>query len=142
MKRRGFSLIEVLIAIMVLGIAVAGLLHGVSASLVSSKENERQSRAALLAAGRMELLRVDGYFEAGRTEGEFEDAQSLFRWAQTIEETSIPGLFHVTVRVDHTGSDREVYTLETLLFDPPMESTATSQRPGSREELQRGRSQQ
>lgn len=140
--KRGFSLIEVLIAIMVLGIAVAGLLHGVSASLVSSKENELQTRAALLAAGRIELLRVDGYLETGQEQGEFEDSQSLFRWAQTIEETSVPGLFHVTVRVENTGTQREVYALETLLFDPPLETTATSERPDSREELQRGRSQQ
>ena len=52
MKRNaGFSLIEVMCAVLILGIGIAGLTQGITTALASSKEAEVQTAAALLAAG-------------------------------------------------------------------------------------------
>jgi prepilin-type N-terminal cleavage/methylation domain-containing protein len=47
----GFSLIEIMVAILILGIALVGLTQGITSSLTASKESELQTTAALIAAG-------------------------------------------------------------------------------------------
>jgi prepilin-type N-terminal cleavage/methylation domain-containing protein len=125
----GFSLIEVLCAILVLGIGMVGLTQGLSSALAASKEVEWQTAAALLAAGRMETIRAEGYLTEGVEEGE-EEKGSPFQWQQTITATSIPGLHEVSVVVQRRGSEKPLYELRTLLFDPPLETD--SSRAGDR----------
>jgi type IV pilus assembly protein PilV len=97
----GFSLIEVMVAIVILGVGVAGLTHGLNTAVGSSKESELQTAAALLAAGQIEMLRADVYIIAGDDEGEGGTGLELYRWRQSIVETTPPGLFEVTVTVEH-----------------------------------------
>ena len=54
----GFSLVEVMVAILILGIALVGLTQGITTALSSSKESELQTVAALFAAGQIETLRA------------------------------------------------------------------------------------
>src|SRR5579863_4060072 len=56
----GFSLVEILCAVLILGIALTGLVQGVTTGLSSSKESELQTVAALFAAGQMETVRAEG----------------------------------------------------------------------------------
>jgi prepilin-type N-terminal cleavage/methylation domain-containing protein len=119
----GFSLIEVMIAILVLGIGIAGLTLGITTALTSSKEAERQTAAALLAAGRIETLRAEGYVVEGEDEGTGEDDLAKYQWRQTVSPTSIDGLFDVKVKVTWASSGDLIYELQTLLFDPPVYST-------------------
>lgn len=119
-KSAGFSLVEVMCAVLILGIGLAGLTEGVTLALSSSKESEMQSAAALLAAGQIELVRADGYIVAGESEGDGEGDLDRFRWKQTITETKTEGLFEVTVIVEQASTGQEVYELKTMLFDPPL----------------------
>ena len=56
--RAAFSLVEVMVAIVILAIALTGLTQGITTALGSSKESELQTTAALFAAGQIELLRA------------------------------------------------------------------------------------
>lgn len=132
----GFSLLEVMCAILVLGIGLAGLTQGITQALSSSKESEMQTAAVLIASGQIEALRTDGFLEEGDTEGELTGALSLYRWKQSITTTPIDGLYEVKVRVDHAESGATLYELQTLLFDASnlsLEDTASARRdaPGS-----------
>ena len=117
-SQAAFSLVEVMCAILVLGIGVAGLTQGISTALGSSKESEVQSTAALLAAGRMELLRADGYLTDGTREGSGDEGFSLYRWRETVSATSIDGLHEVEVAIENSKSGKLIYELKTMLFDP------------------------
>ena len=117
-SQRGFSLVEVMCAILILGIAVAGLTQGITSALGASKESELQTTAALIAAGRIETLRAEGYVTDGVEQGEFGEGLSLYRWEQTITGTSIDGLHEVSVVVENSKSGQTIYELRTLLFDP------------------------
>ena len=114
--KAGFSLIEILIAMMVLGVAVVGLTEGVTVALRSNKESELQSTAALFASGIIETLRAEGDFENGETEGDCGDDLALYRWKQTIKDASLDGLHEVTVTVENAKSGKEIYELQTMLF--------------------------
>jgi prepilin-type N-terminal cleavage/methylation domain-containing protein len=119
-RRRGFSLIEVLCAVMILGIAIAGLTQGLTTALTSNHEAEIQTAATLLAAGQIETLRAEGYILEGETEGEGEGNLSGYKWKQNVTETKLEGLYEVKVRVERSSGGEEIYELTTLLFDPPV----------------------
>jgi len=122
-RTAGFSLIEVMCAILILGIGLVGLTQGLTTALSSSKESELQTSAALIAAGRMETLRADGYLKDGVEDGEGGEGFALYRWKQTISSTTIDGLHEVEVVVENAKSGKTIYELRTLLFDPPLDSS-------------------
>ncbi len=119
-RQSAFSLIEVMVAIMILGIGLAGLVHGITTALVSSKEAETQSVAAHLAAGQIELLRADGYILEGETSGQFDGDLAVYSWRQEVTQTVPEGLYEVTVTIERTESGEELFELRTMLFDPPV----------------------
>ncbi len=122
-RRRGFSLLEVLVAMLVLGVGIVGITEGVTLALRSSKEAEVQTRAALLAAGRLETLRAEGYLIEGEDQGEFGADFPHLGWIQTVARTDLEGLYQVTVTVEDTRSGESIYELKTLLFDAPYSSS-------------------
>ena len=113
-------MVEVMVAILILGIALVGLVEGVNTALLSNKDSEAQTSAALLAAGQIEALRADALgIEDGEKEGDFGDELPLYRWRQTIRGTQTEGLHDVTVVVENSKSGKMVYELKTMLFEKP-----------------------
>ena len=122
-RNAGFSLVEIMCAILVLGIALVGLTEGITTALSSARDSELQTAAALVAAGQIETLRAEGYIVDGETEGECGEVLPLYRWKQSITSTSINGLHEVEVVVENSKSAQAVYELRTLLFDSPGDTT-------------------
>ena len=123
-RNAGFSLVEVMCAILILGIAMVGLTLGITTALSSNKESELQTTAALLAAGQIELLQADKILTDGVQEGEFGAGLALYRWKQTVSSTAISGLHEVEVTVENSKTGKAIYELRTMLFDPPSESAS------------------
>jgi general secretion pathway protein I len=59
MNRRGFTLLEVMVATLIMGIAVVGVLSGISNSLHNAARLADYDRAALLARSKMDELLVN-----------------------------------------------------------------------------------
>lgn len=123
-SQAGFSLVEVMISILILGVALTGLTAGIATALRSTRESEVRTAAALVAAGTIETLRAEGYLVAGSTEGACGDALPAARWHQTLSTTELDGLFQVRVAIRNEETGHTLFELETLLFDPPF-STVT-----------------
>ena len=121
----GFSLVEVLCAIVILGVALVGLTEGLTVALHSTKDSELQTTAALFAAGQIETLRATGGLEDGDTEGDCGEGLSLYRWKQTISAAGLEGLHQVSVTVEDTRTTKAIYELQTLLFEAPDEPSMT-----------------
>jgi prepilin-type N-terminal cleavage/methylation domain-containing protein len=122
----GFSLIEVMVAILILGIALTGLVHGITTALASSKESELQTVAALFAQGKIEELRATHELDNGDESGDCGTALPLYRWTETIAGTDIAGLHEVSVMVMQAQTGREIYELKTLLFEPDDDNTSNA----------------
>ncbi|MGA2865801.1 MAG: type II secretion system protein [Verrucomicrobiota bacterium] len=138
-RNSGFSLVEVLCAILILGVALAGLTQGLTTALDSHKESELQTTAALLAAGQLETLRAEGGLSDGtETEGEYGAGLSLYRWRQTITAAGLDGLHDVTVTVEHTKTGKPLYELRTLLFEAP-DSLSLGESTGKKSPAARGK---
>jgi prepilin-type N-terminal cleavage/methylation domain-containing protein len=138
-RNSGFSLVEVMCAILILGIALAGLTQGVTTALTSSKESELQTTAALFAAGLIETLRAEGYLTDGVTEGDCGEDLSMYRWHRSITSAGIDGLHQVEVVVENAKTGQSIYQLQTLLFQPPLDSAGgSSRRPNGSSARRRG----
>lgn len=122
----GFSLIEVILAVLILGIALVGLTEGVTAALTSSKASERQTTAAMLAAGQVETLRATGSYDDGDSAGDFGDEYPQYRWTQTISSEDLPGLHDVDLVVEDSQTGNAIYDLKTSLFELPQGSNAVN----------------
>jgi prepilin-type N-terminal cleavage/methylation domain-containing protein len=134
-----FSLIEVVCAIVILGIALAGMTEGIATALSSNKESEAQTTAALMAQGQIETLRAEGDLTDGEKEGDGDQGLSLYHWKQTISPTRIDGLHEVQVVVENSRTGKAIYELQTLLFQPP--EPKEEKKPKARGSKQPGRQQ-
>jgi len=114
-------------AIAILAVALVGLTQGITTALSSSKESELQTAAALLAAGRIETLRAEGYLYDGVEEGRFGDELAYYQWKQTITSTSTLGVHEVEVVIENARTGQSLYELQTMLFDPSDLQTAATQ---------------
>jgi general secretion pathway protein I len=77
MNRRGFTLLEVLVATVIMGIAVAGLIAGLSQSVKNASRLTDYDRAAMLAHTKMNdlLLDINLPFD-GSVQGQFDRDQT------------------------------------------------------------------
>jgi prepilin-type N-terminal cleavage/methylation domain-containing protein len=118
--KRAFSLIEVMIAILILGIAMVGFVNGITTALSSHKDSEVQTIGVLLASGRMEKIRTDGELEDGESDGDWGDDYPNYQWKQTTSPTDIKGLHEVTVVVENSKTGKQIYELKTMLLEVPL----------------------
>ncbi len=135
-RNSGFSLIEVMCAILILGIALVGLSQGVTLALTSSKESELQTTASLFAAGQIESLRAEPDFTDGTTEGDCGENLALYRWKQTISPAGIDGLHDVVVVVEKAKNGEAIYELSTQLFQRPEDQPRKASQSKSRQRRQ------
>lgn len=142
MRQRGFSLVEVLCALLVLGIGVVGITEGLAVGLRSSKEAESQTMASLLAAGHLEFLRADKILMEGEETGVFQPPFEDFAWRQTVTETLPRGLYDVRVEVLRSPKDQPIVELRTLLFDRPTDALYAPSATEQRRERERERQQE
>lgn len=133
----GFSLVEILVAMLILSVVLVGLVHGITTALGSGKESERQTVAALFAAGLIEDLRAEGDLVNGETQGTCGDELPSYSWTATIADAGIDGLHQVDVSIQSTRTGQAIYDLRTLLFERPEETSDTRQTPEQRRKERR-----
>lgn len=124
-RESGFSLIELMCAILILGVGLVGLSHGITSALTSSKEAELQTSGALIAAGRIETLRAEPFIDEGETSGSCGDDLPSYQWKQSVASTRVEGLYEVEVTVENSKTGNAIYSLKTMLFDVPISSTTS-----------------
>jgi general secretion pathway protein I len=100
MKKRGFTLLEVLVALAVFASAGIALMQATAAHLNSLGQIEEITLANYVASNRLAELALEVGFPAiGSRKGEAEMAGRKFFWTQKVEEGTDPNLRLVTVEV-------------------------------------------
>ncbi len=114
MRRRGFSLLELVVAIAVLTVGMLGVLRAVSQGINASRAAADRTLGVELAEQKLTELVVNPELEPGVEAGDFGELQPRFGWESTVEETELSGLFRVRVTVTWTsGAQEHSVDLET-----------------------------
>lgn len=137
-RRNGFTLMEVIVTVVVLGTGIVLLAQGVTAAIRSNARVQRLTRAAAVADEifhRMEIGEID---YASQSEGNLEDTgpdpgfsgageeeeayRSVYRWYAAAQTWGDDTLYRVdlTVSWDETGPDSyRSFTFSRLFHLPP-----------------------
>ena len=97
---RGFTLVEVLVALAILAVALAAAGRSVALSTDSAMEHKQRVLAGLVAENRLgELVARRAWPGVGITEGNERQAGVDFRWRAEVFATPHPGLRRVEIQV-------------------------------------------
>jgi general secretion pathway protein I len=107
MKEKGFTLLEVMVALAVLSVALVVLFSQQATSLSRGNEARIITKAALLAQERMAGLLAEKWLSIGDEEGEVKDSTPPFKWRQQVEEGSMEGMKKLTVIVLWKEGEKE-----------------------------------
>jgi general secretion pathway protein I len=112
---RGFTLVEVLVALVVVALGMGALLTTLSSSANAISRLRDKSFAQWIGLNQISLLRLSGQRPSeGVSTGEVEYAGSKWRWRQEVTDQGIAGILRVEVRVaplvpgtENKGGDSE-----------------------------------
>lgn len=118
-RQRGMTLVESLVAAVILGVGVAGLISAAGMSLRNQQRFEQRSVAMALAQQKLaeiELTGADTWTVAGSSQGTEDRAGVSFNWTTKLEQQNLPTLYQVTVKVSWSGPMvSDSVELQTLL---------------------------
>jgi general secretion pathway protein I len=86
MKNKGFTLIEVLVAVAILGVGLTVLIELFSGGLRLGRASEEYTKAVNYARIKMEEIAVKPTIKEGSEEGEFDET---FRWQVEVKKVEI-----------------------------------------------------
>jgi len=99
-KQTGFTLVEMVVATILLAVGGVAAMMAISASIRTVGDAESYSRAAMLAEMRLaELEAQPETVSSGEQQGDFGEEYPGYTWTQTVEPTDLSDVVRVTVTV-------------------------------------------
>ena len=137
-RSTGFTLIEVLVAMAIAVLALAGVLAAVSQMVDAGLAMRERTYASWIAQNKIAELRLANVIpEVSQSNGEVDYAGMQWAWTATISETGVENLFRVDVEVSFAGSRDPIRSVTGFIGEPvlPGESNrvwaqGTGQAPG------------
>jgi general secretion pathway protein I len=125
--RRGFTLIEVLVALAIAAIGLAAVLAVVTNSSRNAVYLRDKTYASWIGQNKITEIRLGATMPSvDKTSGDLEFAGQKWKWEQTVTQTEVPGMrrIDVAVRFADSPADQAVATVtgfvgRTQLAAPP-----------------------
>lgn len=96
----GFTLLEILVALLILGVALTATFRAFGTTTASAADLQTRQMGEWVAANRLAELRIAGAFpDPGQNEGRAVQGGRPFRWREEIRETPNPLFRRVDVSV-------------------------------------------
>ncbi len=124
----GFTLIEVMVALMIVGIALPALMFQLGTQLDSTRVINDRTQAAWIAQNQLALLQLrqaaGETLPAGEWQGESATGARQWYWRRTAEPTPAPGVLRHTIRVYDSSTamasaDQALISLDAYLLTAP-----------------------
>jgi len=110
-SERGFTLLEIMVALAILGGVIVTALASISYHLTVVDSNINKTLSAMLAVDRLEQVRL--YGEPQKKHGEFGDEYDGFSWSYSSSRAGYKGMMTESVRVSRT--DTAGVTVKTMI---------------------------
>ena len=119
-RRRGYSLIEALVAVAVTGIGVSAALGGMGALARGERRALITETMQRLAFQKYEEIVATGEVTSATLEGDFSDRNlETLKWEAEVEQSGTENLSIITVRVTSDADENMQAQARGLLFEPP-----------------------
>lgn len=120
----GFTLIEALVAVVILGIGITAVLGGYS-SLTRAEARARESETMhRLAVQKLAELRATTQTFSGSDKGDFQDwGDTRHEWSLDVQPSGIDSLDAVTVTVTPTSGGPGSADATVLVYEPQQTTT-------------------
>jgi len=98
----GFTLIEVLVAVVIVGVVLPIAMRGISLATTVANLTHQRATAATLARQKLDELVTTKDYKSSALEGDYGDDAPEFAWHVTLDDWSDSTLSLLTVRVTWT----------------------------------------
>lgn len=99
-RARGFTLLEVLIALLILAIALFALIRAAGSSVTNFAELRDRTLAGWVAANMLAETRLKNAFpDPGKSDGDLKYAARDWRWELVVQSTEEPRIRRLDIRV-------------------------------------------
>jgi general secretion pathway protein I len=118
MKRRGFTMLEVMIAVAFIGIALVAVIRTQGQGIRLADEARFTARAVYLARYVLAQSQAQPNFDPGTTSTPFDEPLEHFAWDREVTPVSgLPGVYKVQVWVHHADDEPQTgVTLQGMIL--------------------------
>ena len=128
-RSRGFTLIEVMVALVVAALALVAVMASISQMIDAGTAMRDRTYASWIAQNKIAELRLANTEpEVSTSNGEVDFAGQEWGWTATISETGVQYLYRVDVGVTFAGSDDVVRTVTGFIGEPGIPGEANRAR--------------
>ena len=129
-EKNGFTLVEILVTLTILGAVLPALLHAFATAARNQGLSDNTTTALYLLKFRMAEIEMSGYPDVGDQSGEFGE-NTRYRWnsvVQDIESEEVENIRQVQVTViwQHKNRERSM-SMNTFIADRQKPQTQTQQ---------------
>ncbi|HEY3320913.1 MAG TPA: type II secretion system protein [Planctomycetota bacterium] len=117
MGKRGFTLMEVLAAIVLMAIVFPVAMHAISLSTSLANNARRKAEAAVLARSKLNELIVLKSWQNGALNGSFDEPYAGFTWVAEIRDWDSSSIRELDLKVTWIAGNREQNVLLATLID-------------------------
>lgn len=127
-QSRGFTLLEVLVALAIFAITAAAMISGIAGSLSAQSYLERKTIAHWVALNQLNFTNMRAVWPAvGISDGREEMAGHEWHWTRKVEGTADPKLRRVEIEVRAEREDEDpLVRIAGFVTDRPAEMAAPS----------------
>ncbi|HSM29660.1 MAG TPA: type II secretion system minor pseudopilin GspI [Woeseiaceae bacterium] len=120
-RRRGsgFTLIEVMVALVIVSLALAGIAASMGQMIDTANTMRDRTFASWIAQNQIAEMRLAGVIpEVGESSGEVDYANTTWAWTADVSETGVENLLKVDVSVSYAGSDDRIRQVTGFIGEP------------------------
>ena len=97
---RGFTLVEVLVALVIVGLGMAALLGTLNSAASTAGYLQDKTLSEWVALNQVSKVRLNSQGPSkGNSEGEIDYAGRKWKWTQNVDDMPIPGILKIEVKV-------------------------------------------
>jgi len=112
----GFTLVEVLAALLIFSVAIIGLSHSGTESVRAISVLEHKTYAGIVADNRIVQARLKP-FKIGTSMGTETTAGRNYEWREEISETESDGFYRISVTIRQRDNDQVIITRTAFRTD-------------------------
>ena len=119
LRQRAFTLIEVMVALVIVAIALTGISVTMGGMLSNATTLRDRTYASWIAQNKIVEIRAAGTVpDTGESTGEVDYANSQWEWRAVVAETGVEDLLRIDVSVSQPGADTPIRTVTGFVGEP------------------------